>query len=164
MKQISLLLLILLGFISCKKNADETCPNGYTGSNCDQQITPTNIILKSIKVTSFPPTDNGAGWDLTSGPDVYITISQNGNVLYTNSNAFIMNATAGVSFNTQYVLPSVTGIYTINVYDHDDFDADDFMGGIIAPIYTNTTGFPETLTLSCPGCAISFLIEIGYTF
>jgi len=165
MKHLVFLLLLCLSVFSCKKedNGPGNCPNGFTGQNCDEQVTPTNILIKSITVTNFPPTDNGAGWDLTSGPDVYITISQNGNVLYDNSSNFVQNASAGVTLNSQFVLPDVTGLYSISVFDHDDFD-DDYMGGIIAQVYTSTNGFPSIVQLSCATCKVSLSLSVVYTF
>lgn len=164
MKQLLIISIVLITFFSCKKEGDKDCPTGFTGSNCSQQVTPTNILIKSISVTSFPATDaNGAGWDLTNGPDIYITISQNGNVLYENSANFSQNGAPNVTFNTNFVLPDVDGIYSVSVYDYDDFDSDDFMGGIISPIYTSLNGFPSNVVLSCSGCAVSLSLSVNYT-
>lgn len=180
MKRIITLLILTLTLFSCKKdasdlcegvscknggtcvNGDCNCPVSWTGPDCTQQKTPTNLILKNIIVTTFPPTDNGAGWDLTSGPDIYVEISQNGQVLYTSG--YIVNATAGVNFQTNFILPDVTGIYVIRVYDYDDFDANDFMGSIQGSFYTSTNGFPSTLTVSCGTCVVSFSIPVSYTW
>lgn len=154
--------------VSCKNggncvNGDCNCPVQWTGPDCSQQKTPTNLILNSITVSSFPPTDaNGAGWDLTSGPDVYITISLNNQVLHTSG--YVVNASQGVGFQTNFILPDVTGIYTIRAYDYDDFDADDSMGGIQTSLYSSTNGFPNTLNIDCGSCVVSFSVPVSYTW
>ena len=52
-------------------------------------MTPTKIRITKIEVTDFPATDeNGAGWDLLSGADIYPVILKGSNVLWTSSRYF----------------------------------------------------------------------------
>jgi len=48
------------------------CPQGYTGSNCGTQITPSSIYVKKIRVKKFPDTDNGTWWDTFPNSDADI--------------------------------------------------------------------------------------------
>lgn len=180
MKRVFTLLILSLMLFSCKKdasdlcegvscknggncvNGDCNCPVQWTGPDCSQQKTPNGLILLSITVTDFPPTDNGAGWDLTSGPDVYVEISLNNQVVFTSN--YMTNASAGVVIPANFVLPNVTGAYTIRVYDHDDLDPDDFMGAIQGTLYNSTNGFPNPLNLSCAGCTVGFSVPVAYTW
>jgi hypothetical protein len=58
-------------------NGNCECPSGYSGIYCGNQIAPKKIKIIKIKITKFPTTDNGAGWDLTSGSDIYIALAYN---------------------------------------------------------------------------------------
>jgi hypothetical protein len=166
-------LLILLS-IGCAKDAplpdpclDKICANGgvcedgtcncaphWTGENCTEQITPLLITVQGIEVLKFPPTDNGAGWDINSGPDVYVIIRQNGTIIGTTQNAWIQNATGNPYWNSGFSTNLALQQITIEMWDYDDFDSDDYMGGIIGYIYTNTSGFPVLVTLECPTCPV----------
>ena len=164
MKNLLFLLLLSCAFVTCKKEA-KNCPDHYTGSNCDEQITPTNILLKRVFVTTHPPTDNGAGWDLTSGPDMYISILRNGTEIYNNSSNFLQNASgSNIVFDVNLPLPSVTDFYSIRLYDYDDFDADDYMGGVQGVLYSSTNGFQTLVPFDCAGCQVGFDVQIAYTF
>jgi EGF-like domain len=45
-------------------NGECACPEGWSGSDCATQKTPTKIKISKIEVLDFKATDpNGAGWD-----------------------------------------------------------------------------------------------------
>lgn len=155
MKHVHLyLILIFLSIASCKKDDPEPCPNLYTGKNCDIQITPSFIRVLATTLTNFPPTDNGAGWDLTSGPDIYIVIKQNGQVLLNTDNDWKQNASPGISWQKPFSTIDAISNITIEVWDYDDFDDDDFMGAIQGPIYTDTNGFPQFIDATSGGISL----------
>lgn len=143
------------------------CLTGYTGPDCGQQVTPSRIRISKIEVTRFPATDNnGAGWDLTSGPDIYVEFLK-GSIELWSSPTYYQNATTNnkYDFNPS---PSIDinaplDQYTIRLYDYDDFDADDFMGGIIFTPYNNSNGFPTVINLDAGG-AVAFRITVNYLF
>lgn len=176
----SLSLFFLTFLASCKKdpcknivcenggicvNGTCDCPEGYEGPSCGDQVTPDVIRLSSIKVTSFPPTDNGAGWDLTSGADIYVVLSKGNTVLF-NSSTYYQNAsetqTYDFNVNGWIDLDDPNSTYNIRLFDYDDFDADDFMGGYNFVPYSSTNGFPSTLALG--NGQLVFELEISYTF
>ena len=162
MKNILLIVLISFSISACKK--DKTCPDHFSGSNCDVQETPTNIFLKSVTVTDYSETDAGAGWDISSGPDIYLSIVHDGVEIYNNSASFIQNSVGSKTFTVNLALPSVSDFYTIRLLDYDDFDADDFMGGIQNVFYFSSDGFPSNVTFECPGCPVAFTCSIAHTF
>lgn len=184
MKLASYLLLLALLAFSCKKettqadlcegvvcnnggtcvNGDCSCPPGYTGPACEQEKTPVKIRVSSITLSSFPATDNGAGWDLTSGPDVYIEITQGTTLVY--QSGYVQNLATVQTYNDIVEFSNPQATYSIKVYDYDDgLTADDYMGGINFTPYKPGQNFPTTIFLSCSGCVVSFSLNGAvYTF
>lgn len=143
------------------------CPQGFTGANCSQQVTPNSMRITSIKVTRFPATDNGAGWDLTSGPDIYPNLSLGATVVWDSPN-YNENANPSLVYtftpSPAIVLSNPTSQYTLRLYDYDDLDADDFMGGVNFTPYSSTNGFPSEINLDPPGGPVAFQITVSYVF
>lgn len=148
------------------ENGQCICPPGYTGANCGQQVTPSKITISKITVTRFPATDGGAGWDLTSGPDIYVEVLQAGNVIYSHP-TFIQNATPGTNYDFNplpYIeITNPTSQITLRLMDYDDFDADDNMGGLIFTPYNNQGGFPKIINIDAGG-DLAFRIEVNYAW
>ena len=142
------------------------CATGYTGNHCEKQITPKKIKIINIRVTKFPATDDGAGWDLTSGPDIYVVLEYNNYPIYKHSSYY-------KDANPDYVYDFKPDInlyfdnpideYSILLFDYDSFDSDDFMGGIKFTPYYDTNKFPSVLTIDAGG-AVSFEISVEYVF
>lgn len=185
MKRISLCfgLVFLLALVNgCKKDAcdDVTCRNegicingtcdcavGYTGPFCEDQITPQKVIITSIRVTKFLPTDdNGAGWDLSSGADIFVSIDYNGAEIY-ESDIFYENADPNFTYSfspTQNLsFENPLDRYTIWIIDYDTLDPNDYIGGIEFSPYSANNGFPEMLMLDAGG-GVGFEIDVLYSF
>ncbi|MCC6286532.1 MAG: hypothetical protein IT249_01475 [Chitinophagaceae bacterium] len=148
-------------------NGDCVCPEGYGGADCSQRITPKKIKINKIEVSRFHATENnGAGWDMGSGPDIYINLSKGDAQIWKSANTYnYQNADPSKTYSFD-VIPAVdltdpTDQYTIRLYDYDDFDADDFMGGIIFTAYTKSSGFPSVLTLDVGG-TVAFRLYVSY--
>lgn len=179
----TLLALALFAVCGCKKedtsDNEPKCPdcqNGATcvsgqckcvglwsGATCTTQVTPTAISISSIIVTKMPPTDNGAGWDLTSGPDVYVVVKQNGQIIASTETAWKQNATIGVSWNVPFNVLSAKLPITVEVWDYDDFDSNDAMGAIQGTIYNDTNKFPSSIEMDCVNCNVAVLFG-GVTY
>ena len=180
MKKLFLLLALFTVVFSCKKDSpcegvecmhDGVCNDGtcaciglWKGKNCTEQITPILITLRSIANTKMPSTDiNGAGWDLTSGPDVYFVIKQNGVVLISTQDNWAQDANQGTTWPIHLSISNVYDDITIELWDYDSFDNDDFMGSVSGKIYNDTNGFPETIVTDCFGCKVEFTFgDISY--
>ena len=103
-KSITLLFLIFTLFFGCQKDPCEdvscfngacvegvcVCESGWAGSACSDEVIPQRMTIKSISLVKMPSTDNGSSWDLTTAPDVYISISVSGNVIYTHPTPMLM--------------------------------------------------------------------------
>lgn len=175
MKTVSYIIVLALFMFSCKKDDpcegvsclnDGSCIDGtcfcvglWTGKRCNEQIRPTLITMKGISVTKMPATDaSGAGWDLTSGADIYVIVRQGADVLLDTSSDWRQNAGVGTSWNYTFSTLDTTTPLSIELWDFDDFDTDDYMGGINGFIYSDTNGFPTFEPFECAGCDVGFLI------
>lgn len=144
-------------------NGDCVCPEGYSGADCSQQVTPSTIRVTSIKVTGWSPTDNGAGWDLTSGPDIYVQIQRSGTTIYTSGT--YTDASNQLNFNTNIELTGVNSTYSILIYDDDSLDSDDYMGGFTFTPYSSNNDFPSVLTIQNSSINnLKFELNVTYTF
>jgi hypothetical protein len=173
--------LFLVFFAGCKKEPCEqiiclnggycvngacVCQEGFTGADCSLQKSPTQIRIHSIEITRFPATDNGAGWDLTSGPEIYPEIRLGNSVIW-RSNTYYPNANPSNTYTFEpspaIVLNSPQNQYSIVLYDYDDLDADDFIGGINFIPYFPNNSFPSVLFLDAGG-AVAFRLHVSYVW
>lgn len=102
------------------------------------------VKIDRILVTGFP----NSNWDISNGPDIYITISdQNNNRFYTSfetSNVTAANLPLECYPNFSF---SKNIIRYIDLWDADSPDEDDYMGWVsFNP--SAYSGYPETVTLN----------------
>lgn len=146
-------------------NGECVCPDGYTGADCSQQKTPTQIKISKIEITRFPATSSGAGWDLTSGPDIYLQLSLGSTTIW--ESGYYQNADPSFSYsfdlNPIISLTNPNDQYTIRLLDFDDFDPNDFMGGINFTPYNNSNEFPTVLTIDAGG-TVAFKFYVSYVW
>lgn len=146
-------------------NGTCSCPDGYTGSACEDQVTPTKIRITKIVVTKFPATSgSGAGWDLTSGPDIFPEIKKGSTIIWSSS-TFSQNANPSLDYEfipaPQIDINYPNDQYTISLFDYDDLDPNDFMGGIYFTPYSSSNDFPSTLIIDGGG-DVAFTIYVTY--
>jgi hypothetical protein len=163
--------LVILLMAGCKKDGTEKrCDKGFTGKNCDQEITPAKMQVTFIKSTALPPFDGSSNWDPLGGmPDVYFRIVEESTntVVYVSGSGTNNNPLDELQVdlsNSNVLINSPTSKYIIEAWDYDDLDADDYMGGIIFTPYTKGEHFPATVKLSCTGCKTAWKIDFTYLF
>lgn len=173
---LSALVIVCLIFAGCKKDPckDVTCFNngtclegvcicteGYEGSKCEQEVTPSKMFITSVRATDWPATDGGAGWDLDGGPDVYLMILDHTGSTVWESQDYYQDATPSVNFS---VSPSLqidpTSQYTFRLMDYDVTSPDDWMGGVVSVLYRPNEGFPSTVSISAG--EFSFTAYVDY--
>lgn len=162
--KLTLSILLILNF-SCSKTetGDEHCPEGFTGKNCDVQITPDSIYVTKINIIRFPATNiPGQSWDSTSRADIFVQVRQNNEEIWRSQLVFI-NALP----NTHYIFKPDTLVltdqmaqYAIYLFDQDD-NGDEYMGGINFISYTENNGFPEQLILD-DGSELAVELDLEY--
>ena len=147
-------------------NGECVCPEGFAGADCSKQQTPSKIQIDKIVITKFPATDGGAGWDLTSGADIFPQLSFDGQIIY-SPDEFYQDADPGSTYaftpGSNTFIENPNGQHSITLYDYDDFDADDFMGGINFTPYTSDNKFPSLLNLDAGG-SVAFELHLSYIF
>jgi hypothetical protein len=133
------------------------CPTGYGGSDCSVLLTPTSMTIRGITITNYPTTKpSGAGWDLTTGPDCFITInggtSANQNDFVSSYVYYDVSAGTQMPFSTGFPINLTTpnSTYVLAIWDKDtpSPSADDQMDGFQFVPNNHNSGFPSTLYLS----------------
>jgi hypothetical protein len=162
----ALLYIIVITISSCSKDDDSNlpCPSHYTGTNCDEQITPSKITITEVKVIEYLCNDNGNDWDFDgSGADIKISIEKGAQTLY--SSTYISDCSCVA---TSYTYPCsvdaiANDVLTFRLYDDDSPLADDYIGGISSKLYNSTGGFPATKILDA-GAGVRLEVKLSYTW
>ncbi len=163
-----LLATMLLINFACSKteNGDEHCPEGYTGKNCDVQIIPDSIFIKSINIVRFPATNiPGQSWDPDSDADIFVQVRQNNEEIWTSTKVY-----GNAAPDTNYIFRADTlslvdqmAQYAIHLYDLDDAGEIEYMGGINFISYSENNGFPELLILD-DGSEVAVELSLEYSW
>jgi len=150
------------------------CPQGYTGSNCGTQLTPSIIKITKIRVTKFPDTDNGQWWDTfptNSDADIYITMQNSSlTTIYSHPNYLPNSSSTGTNYfdftpANPILITNPTGSFSINIYDYEDIGTDTLMDYcLFNNLYSSTGGFPSTKTFTNLGGTFSFELTLQYTW
>ena len=158
----NLVFFIFLAFtaFACNPNKIGTCPPGYAGIDCVTEVAPTSMQIKTVRITDFPATDGGAGWDLTNGPDVYIKILRGNANLYESGK--FDNATPPLAYNPNTILFAPESRHSLLLYDFDSSSNDDYIGGINFTPYVKDQGFPVEIYLSVGGISATLTVEYEF--
>jgi len=113
-------------------------------------ITPGKVFLQRVIVDQIPFTDNnGAGWDLASGPDLYFVYATAQSSYYGNLTPSSLPVQWDFSPEMEFLKSSWNKTYFIDLWDYDAGSNDDEIGftdgfKIIQQINAN---FPTTVSL-----------------
>jgi hypothetical protein len=154
---------------TCGGNGLCACPAGYTGNFCEKQVIPRAIVIHSITVTKFPATkDNGAGWDLTSGPDIYVKVYEgNVNLLWDSPTYFpdaVNTQTYKFTPATPIRLTDATKMYIIELNDYDSVTLSEriSVAGILFGSDAKDLPAKMLLNANCATCPVSFELAVTY--
>lgn len=175
-----LLLMMSVTFFNCSSDSDSSttnpvpCPQGYTGTNCATQITPSKIKITKIRVTSFPNSKpSGFAWDALppgfSNPDIIPVLSSNSGTtilfLGTEISDAVSNGNDIFDFipTTPIIINSPLSQYGLTLYDKDDVSPTlEFMGGWDFLIYNSTNNFPTVLHVGTGSNNVKFDLYLTY--
>jgi hypothetical protein len=147
------------------------CPQGFSGSNCSTQITPTLIKITQIKVIDFPmTTTNGNQWDQVAignsvRPDIFPILSLGSSILLqgaavqdaVNTNIYTWTPTQPISLTPS----QFTSQLSLNLYDEDTTE-NVFMGGFNFYVYNSTGGFPASKIINTATSPYKFELILSY--
>jgi len=148
-----LLFFLALSFQSCLK--DDTLNN------------PKAMAITGIDVLQYPMSkSSGSGWDLTTGPDIFVSITQGTSVSSSDDvTGYHLNATGGAlsyTLSNPYTINSLSSSWSIGIFDADDFDPDDYMGGIVFTPEDYKSGLPSSFSLSVGD--VQFRLHVTWNF
>ncbi len=192
--QVALLCLAAM-FFSCQKEekvsslppnlcADVNCPEfqhcvegdcvcieeGYTGENCDEQITPDRIQLLEVRLKHFPALKPiGVPWDAISPEgtaDVYFKLSRNGISEFVSAVDYDQHYDELTSWDVRPNLIKLDDVFSsrvISLYDRDLLNSsDDTIAFTEFKLYSEDNGFPPVLYID--DGELSFELELDYSF
>ena len=191
MKQFGVLItvVVFLVFSSCQDSCKNACGEGvcqggscvclpcYYGTNCEVEIVPDSIYIRSITIKSWPTHDDGDSWDdgdsITSLPDVALYFVTGEDTIYKNnkSHNILPNITdttagplAGVDYEVGVYLHAVTDLVNITMYDYDEDSlgnvTEEFMTWISFTPYIEGNGFEQSREVSSGKGSV--VIELGF--
>lgn len=153
------------------ENCSCNCPDGFTGTNCEVQLTPSKVLITKITVKSFPNQDAGSNWDFNGLPDIYVDIENSNSTLYSSNSVYqdaISNGTNTFDFiiSPAFAISNVTAPYYISIWDYDLEDTppsnDDFMAIAAFYPYDSARGFPSKITVS--NFPAQFVLELSLDY
>lgn len=147
------------------------CLQGYTGSNCSSQITPSSITITKIRVKQFPDTENGSWWDTfpNSDADIYVTLVNTSSATIYTSNYYTNASGLGTTYydfipTTPITITNVMSALSIKLYDYENVGSDTLMDYLFFNPYSSTGGFPTILTKSSADGAFVCEISLQYAW
>ena len=165
--------------IACKNggvflNCACDCPQGYTGSDCSQFITPSSIRIHKLTIIKFPAFNaNGQLWDNdlignSQKADIYVKMANaEGMIINEDGNAFD-NADPNTPY-TYIVSPyktinSVSLPIVLQLYNDNVSDADELMMQASFQLYTQNQSFDNIIEFSNTSGTFKFQFEVTYTW
>tara|TARA_B100001109_G_scaffold255795_1_gene260924 strand:- start:7632 stop:8216 length:585 start_codon:yes stop_codon:yes gene_type:complete len=158
--------------INCEKN--EVCIDGncvkLTSDNKDfyffSQPEPDTIVLSEFYIERIPELRaNGLSWDSGSFPDVYIQILQNGKIIYATPNSIqnLNNSLLPLKLNipNPFEITDINKVISINFYDDDGNNFDEFMGGVTFNPYQEE--YPDSIQADLGG-PVAVSLSARYIF
>lgn len=150
MKRIAILLLthMFLFVSSCSEDLYEDhddCYEGYTGYDCEEQITPSKITITKVVVQRYPSSISDG---LSLYPDIALKIYTDSDS-YGPSNNYYEDASPWGShdFYPNFKLYDAYDQIHVVLYDYDflfgEIVDQDYMGGVQGVIYSNQNEFPS---------------------
>lgn len=159
------------GVYTVKLTATNSTSSVSTTKTINISAAYTKVTVTKITITQMPFTKpSGAGWDPTSGPDVFVNISDSVSVVKYNGSANVFsNATSSslpIWFNTVPNYVNNNNFYVaryVDVWDDDSPLANDYIGFIyfrLADYITLPNPYPSSINISNSTTGISATLDL----
>lgn len=155
-KLIFILLPAVLLAVGCGKDEDPIkCPEGYGGTNCQTEIPPALVFIKSISLQI-----STTGWDVLDNPlpEPFIVIKNSG------TGQELARSTPGTNTNSHTWSGSVSLLHTdtviFEVYDYDSTTASDLIATFSLKPYQAGNDFKDLYSTTGNGVTI----HVGVTY
>lgn len=132
-------ILLTLSFQACQKDPLTRQPKA--------------LAITEIALLSYPSAKpNGNSWDLSTGPDIFIALNEGTGLSSASKVTSLANnatrASYTFSLSSPITINNLLSNWSIGAYDEDDFDPDDYMGGVYFKPSDYQDGLPETILLT----------------
>ena len=129
--------------------------------------TPRAMSIIGIDILQYPMSKpSGGGWDFTTGPDIFVTLSQGTSSSYNDAITGTYSNATGSAFNytlnNPYTINNLSTNWSLGIFDNDAFDPDDFMGGIYFLPENYQSNLPNSILLSLND--IQFRVFVTWNF
>ncbi len=127
-----------------------SCQVGYSGTNCDTELTPQYFEVTSVSVLSYPTTIDGRAYDALNTPDPTLFVFENGSKspMFTGATKLNVPTNQAVNWAGGFNMKSGTK-YSIEMWD-DDAGNYELMGSVTTQnLFSEIKGqnFPSKITL-----------------
>ncbi|MCX7836051.1 MAG: PKD domain-containing protein [bacterium] len=140
-----------MGQYTITLTAIQTSTNRSNIANRSVFIEPGSVYLSRFTIHQIPFTDNqGSGWDLTTGPDVFCELVTNNTLIASTQPIFdIVQSQLPLiwDFSTPYFISNRSQLYSLNIFDYDDFSSHDFIGSVNFAINNIGNNYPANVLL-----------------
>jgi len=150
-------------FTNCQK--EKFCSEGYTGPDCNEEITPLRISIDAIRVVRFPDRQkNGQHWDsVTRYPDLYINLyEERSERRLLRTDYAIEDVIGSVTFNEPVTFDYPNENYILQLLDADPIGSQQVSAMQFKP-HKVGAGFPSTINYRTTDLEIEF-IGVKYNF
>lgn len=113
-------ILVMITATSCKKDKD---------TDPDPKV-PVLVKIERLEISGWPSAaPDGSGWDPFDAPDIYIQVFSFATLKLQTIHISNVPPSQILTLDEQITF-APSDIAVIKLYDHDDFDADDYMGEV----------------------------------
>ncbi len=125
------------------------------------------LSITKIELLAYPIAQpDGSGWDFSTGPDIFLVVSSGSTVSASDQvTSIATNATGAArafTLSTPKTISTLDNTWSVGAFDADDFDSDDYMGGISFVPSFYQDDLPETILLTVG--QMQFRLHVTWNF
>lgn len=124
------------------------------------------VTITRVAIEEMPfSNDQGAGWDVSSGPDVYYEVYDENDEVAVSKDTYYENigpSDLPVSWNEDYTISELGEEHAIYLWDYDPANADDGIGGIAFTPNGGDGNYPQTISLDAGGITLGLRVEWSF--